>query len=295
VNNLFYLLLCLIWGTTWLVIKIGLDDLPPFLAASLRFVIASSLLFAVARLKRPSGGKRQKEPHLFYFALSFCWITIPYGLVYWGEQYVASGLSAILFATMPFYVALMGHFLLVKETLTPRRVLGLLVGFLGLLVIFFGTTASPSIGAARGVIALMLSPLAAAISNVWVKRRVATLHPISMNACMMGYGAVFLFVLSLTLERGSAVSLSGKAVFSLFYLAILGSALAFALYVQLLKSETALKMSLIVYITPVIALFVGWLFRGETVTPVVALGSALVLLGVYMVTKRRVRSRSKAE
>jgi drug/metabolite transporter (DMT)-like permease len=285
-NTFLFSILCLIWGTTWLAIKVGLDDLPPFLSASLRFVIASSVLFLVKRNRWFRGEEGSKDQHLFYFMISFLWITLPYGLVYWGEQYVSSGLSAIIFATMPFYVAVMGHFWITGETLTVRKVLGLLVGFSGLLVIFFDTTGEPTVYALYGLVALALSPLTAAISNVLVKRRITHIDPVSMNAYVMVYGAVFLMASSLFLEWDQPYRFSGMAIFTLFYLGIMGSALAFVLYVYLLKTETALKMSLIVYITPVIALFVGWLFREETVTVMVVVGSVLVFLGIYLVSRR---------
>lgn len=285
-KHILYLLLCLIWGTTWLAIKVGLDDLPPFLSASIRFVIAALFLFLVMRFKRPGLERGAKEPYRFYFAISFFWITLPYGLVYWGEQYVTSGLSAILFATMPIHVAVMGHFWLVGERLNLKKVSGLLIGFFGLLVIFLETAASPRIEAVYGFIALMVSPLLAAISTVLVKRRIDELNSVSMNFHVMMFGAVFLFLTSMILERGQPLRFTSSAVFTLVYLGILGSAIAFVAYVYLLRSMTALKMSLMVYITPVIALFVGWLFRGEAITVNIFIGSSLVFLGIYLASKR---------
>lgn len=285
-KHILYLLLCLIWGTTWLAIKVGLDDLPPFLSASIRFAIAASFLFLIVRFRRTGLGRGAKEPHRFYFAVSFFWITLPYGLVYWAEQFVSSGLSAILFATMPIYVALMGHFWLLGERLNLKKIFGLLIGFFGLLVIFFDTAASPGIGAVYGLIALMVSPVLAAVSTVLVKRRIDELDPVSMNFYVMMYGAVFLFLTSMALERGRPLHFTPSAVFTLVYLGTLGSAIAFVIYIYLLRSMTALKMSLMVYITPVIALFIGWLFRGEVITANILIGSALVFLGIYLASRR---------
>jgi drug/metabolite transporter (DMT)-like permease len=280
-----FIVLCLIWGTTWLAIKIGLDDLPPFLSSALRFVVAFSVLVLV-KVRRGRDRRGEPELHRFYFFLSFFWVTIPYGLVYWGEQYVSSGLSAILFATMPFYVAFFSHVALPGERLDVRTVAGLLIGFLGLAIIFFESAHTPASGALRGIVALILSPLAAAIANVAAKRRIATLDPVTMNLWMMGYGAVFLLAISLVMERGTPVDFSRSALLTLIYLGVFGSALAFVLYTYLLKMETALKMSLIVYITPVIALFAGWFIRDETITAEIVAGSGLVFLGVYMVSRR---------
>jgi drug/metabolite transporter (DMT)-like permease len=218
--------------------------------------------------------------------MSFIWITIPYALVYWGEQYISSGLCAILFATIPFYVAIFAHFWIVDEKLNMGKVAGLVVGFIGLILIFYDSINVKGENVFYGVFALTISPILAAIANVLAKRRIASLHPVSMNAWMMAYGAIFLLAISLLTERGQPVMFTGMAVFSLFYLGMIGSALAFVVYVYLLRTEAALKMSLIAYITPVIALFVGWLFRGETVTVEVTAGVVLVFLGVYLVTKR---------
>ncbi len=285
-KHILYLLLCLIWGTTWLAIKVGLDDLPPFLSASIRFAIAAFFLFLIVRFRGTAPGRGGKEPHRFYLGISFFWITLPYGLVYWAEQFVSSGLSAILFATMPIYVAVMGHFWLVGERLNLKKIFGLLIGFFGLLVIFIDTAASPEIGAVYGLIALMVSPLLAAVSTVLVKRRIDELNPVSMNFYVMMYGAIFLFLTSMALERGRPLHFTPTAVFTLVYLGTLGSAIAFVTYIYLLRSMTALKMSLMVYITPVIALFVGWLFRGEVITANILIASTLVFLGIYLASKR---------
>ena len=283
---LLFVSLCLIWGTTWLAIKVGLDDLPPFLSAAIRMMIAAGLLFFWKWLRGISREGGQREPHGFLFLLSFFWITLPYGFVYWGEQYVSSGLSAVLFATMPFHVATMGHFWLPGEELTARKAAGLLVGFLGVLVIFLEGTGSPAVGDIRGIIVLLLSPLAASISSILAKRRIASLHPVASNAWVMAYGTIFLFLGSLLFESDQTARFSGRAIFTLFYLGIIGTALAFSVYLYLLKAETALKMSLIAYITPVIALFVGWLVRGEVISLEIAAGSVLVFLGVHLVTRR---------
>jgi len=284
-NLILFSTLCLVWGTTWLAIKIGLDDLPPFFAAPIRFVVATSVLALVRRRRRARRGGGGAEPHLFYFLLSFCWVTLPYGLVYWAEQSVASGLSAIIFATMPLYVAILSHYVLPGGRLDRGKGAGLVVGFLGIGVIAVGGHGGVGSGSPYAIAALALSPLCAAVASVAAKRRIASLDPVSMNVWMMGYGALFFLAASLLTERGETISFSGTALLSLLYLGMIGSAFAFVLYTWLLREETALKMSLIAYITPVIALFAGWLVRSETITPGVLVGTALVFGGVYRVTR----------
>ncbi|MFL6258267.1 MAG: DMT family transporter [Thermoanaerobaculia bacterium] len=275
-------LMILIWGTTWAVIRVGLRGLPPFTGVALRFAIASAALLALAPVLGVKLGRVPNERRIWWVNafLTFC---IPYGIVYWSEQWLPSGLTSVIFATMPLQTALVAHFLLPSERLTAWSLTGILVGFAGIAVIFSGDL--QALGGARvaKVAALMLiAPLCAGASGVAVKRWGSGVHPLSTAAVPMAITAVLMGAFSRLVEAGRPVTFDTPTVLSLLYLALIGSAVPFTLYFWLLRNESATGMSMINYATPVVAVAVGALFLSEPVTPRIIAGTALVLLGVGM-------------
>jgi drug/metabolite transporter (DMT)-like permease len=127
--------LCFVWGSTWLAIKVGLEYLPPFLFAGMRFATATVALLLLMKLMHAHMPRDRSSWSLMLF-LGVFQITVPYGLVFWGEQYISSGLSAVLFATLPFFVSVFAHFF-VGERLTKLKVVGVFASFMGLVAIFW--------------------------------------------------------------------------------------------------------------------------------------------------------------
>ena len=274
--------LILIWGTTWAVIRIGLRGLPPFTGVAMRFGIAAIVLFAVARAfgVRPDRGRRARVLGAVNAALAF---SLSYGVVYWAEQWVPSGLASVLFSTFPLMVAGLAHFALPGERIQLASAAGILVGFLGVLVIFSEDLAA--LGGQQAVtasIVFLLSPLAAAVANVVVKRWGKGVHPLSLTAPPMAATAVIMGVLAVIFERGRQLSFDASSVGALLYLAIAGTAVTFFLYFWLLDRLSATRLSLITYGIPVVAVTVGTLGLGEPFTGRMLMGSGLVLVGVSL-------------
>jgi len=280
-------LLILIWGTTWAAIRVSLEGLPPITGVGLRFAIAATVLLALAPAFGVRLGRSATERRL-WLANSLLTFIIPYGVLYWAEQWVPSGLSAVIFATFPLLIALIAHFALPGERLTSRSVLGVLVGFAGVAVIFsedFRALGGPRVLTAALV--LLVSPLLAAFGAVAVKRWGAGIHPISIAAVPMAITGVLMGALSRVVEADRAVTFATRPVLALLYLALVGSALPFSLYFWLLKHQSATALSLINYGTPIIAIAVGTLFFAEPVTARIVAGSALVLVGVAVAVRKR--------
>jgi len=274
--------LILIWGTTWAVIRIGLRGLPPFTGVAMRFGIAAIVLFAVARAfgVRPDRGRRARVLGAVNAALAF---SLSYGVVYWAEQWVPSGLASVLFSTFPLMVAGLAHFALPGERIQLASAAGILVGFLGVLVIFSeDLTALGGQQAVTASIVFLLSPLAAAVANVVVKRWGKGVHPLSLTAPPMAATAVIMGVLAVIFERGRQLSFDASSVGALLYLAIAGTAVTFFLYFWLLDRLPATRLSLITYGIPVVAVTVGTLGLGEPFTGRMLMGSGLVLVGVSL-------------
>jgi len=274
--------LILIWGTTWAVIRIGLRGLPPFTGVALRFGIAAAVLFATARVTgvKFSRGRRVQLLGAVNAALTF---SLSYGVVYWAEQWVPSGLASVLFATFPLMVAVLAHFLLPGERLQVASAVGILVGFLGVVVIFSEDLAR--LGGqqtARAAWIFLLSPLAAATANVVVKRWGKGIHSLSLTAPPMAATAVIMAVVALAFERGRMLSFDATSVGALLYLSIAGTAVTFFLYFWLLDRLPATRLSLITFAIPVVAVSVGTLVLEEPFTDRMFVGSALVLVGVAL-------------
>ncbi|MGH7558709.1 MAG: DMT family transporter [Gemmatimonadota bacterium] len=281
-------LLCFIWGSTWLVIKIGLSDLPPFLAAGVRFVIAAAILAGLAGARRVPF-PRSRDAHVLLLGVGLSSFGLSYGIVYWAEQFIPSGLTAVLFATLPFFTLLIAHVALPTERMTGRRIAGVMIGFLGVLLVFRGDL---SVEHPRGAVAaavLLLSPLASAAANVGVKRWGMDIHPYQLSILPMIYGALALLGTSLAVEDVSAAAWTPVAIGSVVYLALFGSAFAFVGYYTLLRVVAVTTLNLISYVFPIVAVVLGYLVLGESMDSLTLAGAALVLTGIAVATWRRRR------
>lgn len=269
----------LIWGTTWLAIKIGYEGLDPIWGASARFLIAGVLLVPLVLAYRlpPPMGRRQVGVVAFVGVVLF---GLDYGLIYWGETRITSGLTAILFATLPLFVGLFAAGLLPHERVTRNHVLGVIVGIVGLSVIFSDELAVRS-DTLWSMLAIIGSAAAAAISSVVVRRWGQDLPPLVLNNGAMLVGGVCLAGASVLLGETQALPGTRNAWFSLLYLVFLGSIVSFLLYWDLLKVWGPHRSALIVILTPVVAVITG-LAYGERLSTLQWLGSAVVLAGVAL-------------
>lgn len=285
--------LILIWGTTWAAIRISLQGIPPIAGVALRFAIAATVLLALVPFFGVKLGRNRIERRL-WLANGMLTFAIPYGVLYWAEQWVPSGLASVLFATYPLMVALIAHVLLRDEPLSLLKIIGVLVGFAGLAVIFsedFRALGGTRVATAAAI--LLISPLCAAFGSVIVKRWGEGVHPLSMAAMPMAITAVVMGALAWFTETDREITFGTAPVLALLYLALIGSALPFTLYFWLLKRQTATGMSLINYAIPVIAVAIGTLFLDEPFTLRMVLGTALVLVGVAVAMRKRPTGDSK--
>ncbi|HLG93791.1 MAG TPA: EamA family transporter, partial [candidate division Zixibacteria bacterium] len=211
-------LMCAIWGLTWVAIKIGLQDLPPLLSAGVRFVLACALLWPAVLWRRLPLPKDWLELRTILVPGFFIY-GINYALVYWGEQYIGAGLAAILFASLPFLVALFAHYMLPAEKMTYAKFTGLIFGFLGIVLVFYGGL---SFGPESywGMLALLGSSLSAAYANILVKRDLHDTDPMLATALQMSLGAVLLLGLGMLTESWADFHLTPKATGTLLYLSI---------------------------------------------------------------------------
>lgn len=277
--------MCLIWGTTWLAIKVGLHTLSPLTGVGLRFLIAGAFLYGIAAL---SGQLRplKELPWRLIVVLAGLLFGLNYILTYTAETRLDSGLTAVLFGTLPFFAFGFGH-VMIGERTTPRIWIGAALAFAGVAVISLT-------GAAKGsplyALAAVGAAAVSAFSNVYAKRHSNHAPLLTLPPAMTIAGAV-IFVLGITFERTNwSTVFTGSSLAALLYLAIFGSGIAFFLMMWVLKRLPVSIVGLSSLVFPVIAIIAGTLFGGEIFTIRELLGSALVVAGLWIAL-----SKSKKE
>jgi drug/metabolite transporter (DMT)-like permease len=282
--NLILALLCLIWGSTWLVIRIGLRDIPPLHGVALRFTLASVVLWAASKpLSRIEGGTPPPRWMVGVFgSLNF---AVSYGIVYCSETVIGSALASVLWAVFPMMMAISGHLFLPGERLARTHWLGFGLGFLGVALLFQTDLRAVSTEAVWIGAIYMLSPLVSAFGQTCVKKHGAGVSSILLNRNGITLASVYLWAAALSIEHGQAVAFTLPAVLTVVYLGLVGTCVAFGLYYWVLRFTPAYKMSLIAYVTPVIAIFLGWSLGEEPVGWTTLAGAGMVLGGVGLVRR----------
>jgi drug/metabolite transporter (DMT)-like permease len=285
-SRLVWLFLCCIWGSTWLFIKLGLKDLPPLTFAGIRFVIAAIILLVIIAVRRVPLPNKRRDLLLLALTgvLSF---SLNYGLVFWGEQYITSGLAALLQSTLPAFGLIIAHYYLPGERMTLPKIAGVLLGVFGVGVIFSNQLQVAGPRALWGSAALVLSAFCAAYANVLVKTYGLNLQPSVLAAGQMVFGLVPLLLIGIPLEGNPLhYHWTAMAVTSLFYLAIVGTVIAFLLYYWLVHNMDVTKTMLIALVTPVGAVILGVLILKEELHWRTLFGGAMIISGIGLIVTR---------
>lgn len=283
-----YILLCLIWGSTWMGIKIGLEDAPPFISLSLRYSLSVIILYSIILIKRykfPT--KNFKEllkfayPGLFIYGGSYI-------LVYIGELYISSSLTSVLFASFPLFVAILSILIIKTEKLNRMAWFGLTLGFLGIVTVFYDSLQFSG-NLFLGCLLILSSSFLAAYGMIIHKKNFANENVYIATALQMTLGLVPMLLGALIFEDFSDFTITYKSIGSIIYLAVFGSVIAFSGYYWLMRHITAVNVSLIAFITPIIALLIGIGMFGETLSLGTWIGSGIILSGVFLVIKGQKR------
>ncbi|MFN2431821.1 MAG: DMT family transporter [Gemmatimonadota bacterium] len=278
--------LCLIWGSTWFAIKVGLEDIPPFFAAGVRYVSAAAIIAGLA-LAQGVRAPRGRRVHLALLALGLGAFGVSFGVVYWGEQYVPAGLAAVLFSTHPLIVSLVAARMLPDEELSLRKLLGVATGFVGVAVLMLDDVSLSAPRAPLAAAVVLVSPAVSAVANVSIKRFGTALHSYNLTALPMFYGGSALLLLSALGEDWGSVEWTPRAAASIAFLTTFGSTLAVVTYYTLLKRVSVSRLALISYLFPVVAVVLDVLLAGERFGARAWIGSALVVCGVAVAGIRR--------
>jgi drug/metabolite transporter (DMT)-like permease len=285
-----------VWGSTFLAIRVGVREVPPLLLASMRFFIAGVVLFAWLRLK----GTPSPSRHEWVAAsiLAVCIFVLDYGLVFWAEQRVPSGITAVMLATIPVFMTLSEILFLRTQRLTFRLALALLVGIGGVGVL---VSRSVSFGEApidrTGAVALVIAAMSWSVGSVLTRKLpLPASKAMSSGAQMLTGGILLALAAAIFGEfRGFHIqAVSRGAWFALAYLIGAGSIVAFTAYIWLIHHESPTKVGTYAYVNPVVAVIVGYFLGGETVGPRTLLGTLLVLVSVVVITTTRARKPAAA-
>jgi putative membrane protein PagO len=273
-----YALISLIWGSTWVVIKVGLIGVPPFLAAGLRFLLSAAVVGLMLAARR-TPITLTSDDKICVLSLGVLVFWINYGAVYWAELYISSGLTAVLFSTIPLMTALLSTFWMRSETLTAPKLAGILVGIAGTALLFSPNERLGTMQVA-GMAATLAAALCSAVNLVVMKKHGTHSDAFVLNFLGMAIGAVCLLVISAAFEPWKATAWTLSNVLALFYLSLFGSVVAFWAYYYLIKRLDATVVSLSSLVIPVVALALGRALLNERIAPTALLGIAITLAGV---------------
>jgi drug/metabolite transporter (DMT)-like permease len=280
-----------VWGSTFLAIRMGVREVPPLIFASMRFFVAGLLLYGWLRLSgtaSPTG-----REWIGASTLAVCIFVVDYGLLFWAEQRVPSGIAAVMLATIPVFMTLAEIIFLRTQQLTFRLGLALLIGIAGVSVL---VSHSISLGEVpinpRGAIALVIAAMSWSVASV-LTRKVTLPESKAMSAgAQMLAGGVFLAIAAAAFGefRGFHLQAVSRGVwFALAYLTVFGSIIGFTAYVWLIHHQSPTKVGTYAYVNPVVAVAIGYFLGGETVGPRTLLGTLLVLVSVIVITTTRAK------
>jgi drug/metabolite transporter (DMT)-like permease len=280
-----------VWGSTFLAIRIGVHEIPPFLFAAMRFSVAGLILYGwmVAR-GEPSPNRRQWMSVLLMALLIF---VVDYGLLFWAEQRVPSGIAAVMMATIPVFMALSEIVFLGTQRLTVRLAVALLVGIGGVAVLMsrslnLGGTPVDSMGA----VALIIGSVSWSIASVLTRKLPLPPSKVMSSGAQMLAGGFLLALVSAALgefRNFHLSTLSRGAWISLLYLIIAGSLIGFTAYVWLIHHESPTKVGTYAYVNPVVAVVLGYFVGGEALGLRTILGTLFVLVSVVVITTTRAK------
>ncbi|MGD0601104.1 MAG: EamA family transporter [Terriglobales bacterium] len=287
-----------VWGSTFLAIRVGVREVPPLVLASMRFVVAGGVLFGWMRLSgTPSPSRRE---WLAASVLAVCIFVVDYGLLFWAEQRVPSGIAAVMLATIPVFMALSEILILRTQRLTLRLALALVVGIGGVAVLV-SRSLSQSFGEApidrAGAVALVIAAISWSIASALTRKLPLPASKVMSSGAQMLAGGILLALTAALLGefRGFNIrAVSRGAWYALAYLIVAGSIVGFTAYVWLIHHESPTKVGTYAYVNPVVAVIVGYFLGGETVGPRTLLGTLLVLVSVVVITTTRARKPAAA-
>ncbi len=282
-----YTLLCIFWGTTWIAIKISLNEgMPPFLAVSYRFLIAGLIFWVIFLFKKEKLPLNWTAIKI-YLQFGLINFSLSYALTYWATQFIYSNVSSIIWAGFPLVVTMMAHFTLPDEKFTSKKFLSISIGIVGTILIL---TQGKEFGGSNvlvGIIALMISVFIAAWPNVYLKKYSKSVNTIQLNAVSQTIGGLILLLVSAIIEPGQGMIWSQTNILATLYLIIFGSVITWMIYFWLFSHLPVTQISYVAFFPPVIAIIAGWILLDEVLTPIAILGAVFIIGGALFISTQK--------
>jgi drug/metabolite transporter (DMT)-like permease len=277
-----YALLCLIWGTTWMAIRVLVRDVPPVRAAGLRLLVGSVALITLALIQRAPWPRKAREWG-FVTILSFTMMGIPFGLVFWAEQFVTSSMTAVFYATTPLFVALFTP--LVLKNSVPRSAILSMLCALGAIAYLFNFSLRTDARSTLGGVMILLAVVSSGLSAVLAKKELKHVDPVVSTGMQLVIGGAGLYLISLFIEGGQPSEWNVRAIAALLFLALIGSAVGFTVWYALIKRLPPYKLSTTNLVVPFIAIAEGALILRESITVQMFLAAVIVAAAVAVVLR----------
>jgi drug/metabolite transporter (DMT)-like permease len=275
---------CLIWGTTYLALRIAVLHFPPFLFTAIRQTTAGLLLIVfmiyVAKATWPS-----KEQLINQAIGGFFMISLGNGLVAWSEMHIPSGVAAIICSLMPVLVIIINLSVNREEKPTAPILIGVVMGLLGIVMIFSEHINDFSTQYIMGIVMTFLAVASWAGGSIWIKRHNTTSNPFLNAGLQMFFGGFLLFPVSLAADNLDSVSWSPEAAYSLIYLIVFGSIIAYAAYSYSLRKLPMTIVSLYAYVNPIVAVLLGWAVLNEKLNMQIGIAILITIAGIYIVNR----------
>ena len=275
---------CIVWGTTYLAIRIGVHDLPPMLFAGLRWILAGAILFIflwIRNYNRPNLNEIIHSGIIGILLLGF-----GNGLVVFAEQWIPSGLAALIITTVPLWLVLFESLIPQGSKLNLETILGILLGLVGIILIFssdideFLNTQNFLV-----IIAIIFAVINWALGTLYSKYRRLNIHPLMSASVQMMIAGSLQVILGLILGEISDIHLSNEGILAFFYLIIFGSLFGYAAYIYAISYLPISLVSTYAYVNPVIALFLGWLILDETINSIIMISTILIFISVTIIKR----------
>lgn len=281
-NLLLLLVLGTIWGTSFLFIKIVVGEVPPMTLVAGRLGLAALSMWALLRA-RGVPFPRQRRLWQTYAVVGLLNGALPFTLISWGEQYISSGLAALLQSTTPIFTIIFAHFLTDDDRFTAKKIAGILLGFAGVGLLMLPELRQGVRASLFGQLAIVGSSISYALASIYARKRLHDQPPLVSAAGQFTMGFAYILPMSLLIERPFPLAPSGAALASWITLALLGTVVAYAIYYILLQRTSATFTTTVTYIVPINGLILGALILGEQVSPNLLLSLGLILCGVLLV------------
>ncbi len=281
-----FAIIYIVWGSTFLAIRVGVKELPPFLFAALRFLIAGAVLFGWTLARKHKPPTRREWGSISIIALLI--FVIDYGLLFWAEQKVPSGIAAVMMATIPAFMALAEILFLRAQRLTLRLATALLIGIAGVAALMSHSLSLHDVAIDNlGAIALLIGAVSWSIASVLSKKLPLPASKITSSGAQMLAGGLMLAMVALARREVTGFhpsAVSCAAWLALAYLVVMGSIVGFTAYVWLIHHESATRVGTYAYVNPVVAVALGYFVAGESISLRTIIGTLCVLMSVIVIT-----------